>query len=80
MKYADQIKTPALIIHADEDYRTWLTEGVQMFSALQYHGVPSKLLIIHGEHHGVSHSGKPNKRIRRLEEIHAWLDQYVMQA
>ena len=80
MKYADQIKTPALIIHADEDYRTWLTEGVQMFSALQYHGVPSKLLIIHGEHHGVSNSGKPNKRIRRLEEIHAWLDQYVKQA
>ncbi len=80
MKYADQIKTPSLIIHADEDYRTWLTEGIQMFSALQYHGVPSKLLIIHGEHHGVSRAGKPNKRIRRLEEILAWLDQYAKNA
>ena len=77
MKYADQIKTPALIIHCDEDYRCWLSEGVQMFSALQYNGVPSKLLLIHGESHGVSRIGKPNKRVRRLEEMREWFSRYL---
>ena len=77
MKYADRVKTPTLIIHCDEDYRCWLAEGVQMFTALKYHGVPARLFLIHGEHHGVSRTGKPRKRVRRLEEILAWLDRYL---
>ncbi|MCI9570229.1 MAG: S9 family peptidase [Lachnospiraceae bacterium] len=77
MKYADRIHTPALIIHADEDYRCWLSEGVQMFSSLKYHGVPAKLFMIHGESHGVSRIGKPKKRVRRLEEILSWLNQWL---
>ena len=77
MKYADRIHTPALIIHADEDYRCWLSEGVQMFSSLKYHGVPARLFMIHGESHGVSRIGKPKKRVRRLEEILSWLNQWL---
>lgn len=77
LKYADRIKTPALIIHCDEDYRCYLAEGIQMFSALKYHGVPAKLFMIHGESHGVSRIGKPRKRVRRLNEILDWLDRYL---
>ena len=77
LKYADRVKTPSLIIQCDEDYRCWVAEGVQMFSALKYHGVPARLLMIHGEHHSVSRLGKPKKRVRRLNEIVSWLDTYL---
>ena len=77
LKYADRVKTPSLIIQCDEDYRCWVAEGVQMFSALKYHRVPARLLMIHGEHHSVSRLGKPKKRVRRLNEIVSWLDTYL---
>ena len=77
LKYAAKVKTPALIIHCDEDYRCHLIEGLQMFTALKYHGVPSKLFLIHGESHGVARIGKPRRRIRRLTEITEWLEQYL---
>lgn len=77
MKYADKISTPTLFIHSQEDYRCWLTEGIQMFTSLKYHGVESKLCIFRGENHELSRSGKPKNRIKRLEEITKWFDKYL---
>lgn len=77
MKYADNVVTPTLFIHSDEDFRCWLPEGIQMFTSLKYHGVESKLCIFKGENHELSRSGKPKNRIRRLEEITKWFDKYL---
>ncbi|MCL2344156.1 MAG: S9 family peptidase [Firmicutes bacterium] len=76
LKYADRVKTPTLFLHSDEDYRCWLAEGLQMFTALKYHGVPARLCLFRGENHELSRSGKPKHRVRRLEEIMAWFAQY----
>ena len=77
LRYADRVKTPTLFVHCDEDYRCYMTEAIQMFTALKYHGVPAKLFLIHGEHHGVSKSGKPKRRVRRLQEILGWMDRWL---
>lgn len=77
LKYADQVKTPTLFIHSEEDYRCWLPEGLQMFSALKYHGVESRLCMFRGENHELSRSGKPKHRIRRLEEITNWFNRFL---
>jgi len=77
LKYADRVKTPTLFIHSEEDYRCWLPEGIQMFTALKYHGVESKLVMFREENHELSRSGKPKHRIRRLEEITKWFDKYL---
>ncbi|WP_026478755.1 alpha/beta hydrolase family protein [Alkaliphilus transvaalensis] len=77
LKYADQVKTPTLFIHSEEDYRCWLVEGMQMFTALKYHGVPSRMCMFRGENHELSRSGKPKNRIKRLEEITNWFNQYL---
>ncbi|MDL2233082.1 S9 family peptidase, partial [Ruminococcaceae bacterium OttesenSCG-928-L11] len=37
LKYADKCTTPTLFIHSDNDYRCWLPEGIQMFTALKMH-------------------------------------------
>ena len=77
LKYADKVKTPTLFIHSEQDYRCWLVEGLQMFTALKYHGVESRLCMFRGENHDLSRSGKPQQRIRRLREITDWFDRYL---
>jgi dipeptidyl aminopeptidase/acylaminoacyl peptidase len=76
LKYADQVRTPTLFIHSEEDYRCWLTEGLQMFTALKYHNVDSRLCLFRGENHELSRSGKPKHRLRRLTEIDEWFDKF----
>lgn len=77
LKYADQVQTPTLFIHSEEDYRCWLVEGIQMYTALKYHGVVSKLVMFKGENHDLSRSGKPKHRVRRLKEITEWFERYL---
>lgn len=77
LAYADKVKTPTLFIHSEEDYRCPLPEGLQMYSALQYHKVPSRIVIFNGENHELSRNGKPLNRIKRLYEITKWFDKYL---
>ncbi len=77
LKYADNCKTPTLFIHSDRDYRCWMVEGLSMFTALKMHGVESRLCLFKGETHELSRSGKPQNRIRRMEEILGWMDKYL---
>lgn len=75
--HANKVKTPTLFIHSDEDYRCYTVEAMQMYSALQLHGVPTRLCLFHGENHNLSRSGKPRHRLRRLREITDWFAKYL---
>ena len=77
LKYADKCVTPTLFIHSDEDYRCWMAEGLQMYTALKVHGCAARLCLFHGENHELSRSGKPKHRARRLKEITDWFDKYL---
>lgn len=77
LSYAANAKTPTLFIHSVEDYRCPLEQALQMFTALQVHGVPTRLCIFRGENHELSRSGKPKHRVRRLREITNWFAQYA---
>jgi dipeptidyl aminopeptidase/acylaminoacyl peptidase len=77
LKYADQVKTPTLFLHSEEDYRCPLSEGLQMFYALQYFNVPTRMVIFKDEEHNLSRSGKPVNRIKRIDEITQWFDKYL---
>ncbi len=77
LKYADKCVTPTLFIQSDEDYRCWMGDAIQMFTALRMHGCPTRMCLFHGENHELSRSGKPKHRIRRLKEITDWFDTYL---
>lgn len=77
MKYADQVKTPTLFIHSNEDYRCPMPEGMQMFTSLIDHGVETKLVYFKGENHELSRGGKPLHRIRRIKEITEWFKNHL---
>ena len=77
LKYADRCKTPTLFIHSNEDYRCPLQDGIEMYTALKYFGVDTRIVIFKGESHELSRSGRPTHRIRRMQEITNWLDKYL---
>jgi len=77
LKYADKAKTPTLFIQSDEDYRCWMGDAIQMFSALKFFGVETRMCLFHGENHELSRSGKPAHRVRRLTEMKNWFEKYL---
>jgi dipeptidyl aminopeptidase/acylaminoacyl peptidase len=72
--YAKNFKTPMLIIHNDLDFRVSVSEGYQLFTALQRLGVPSKFINFPDEGHWVV---KPANSFCWHKEIFDWLGKYV---
>lgn len=76
-KYAHNITTPILFIHADEDYRCSFIEMVQVYEKIVKKGIPTEICLFHGENHDLSRTGKPSNRIVRMEKMLGWFDKYL---
>lgn len=71
------VVTPTLFLHSLNDYRCYHVESMQMYAALQYFHIPTRMVLFKNEHHGLSRDGHPRNRIRRLKEITDWMDDYL---
>ena len=69
-----KFKTPMLIIHNDLDFRVPISEGTQIFTALQRQGVPSRFVNFPDEGHWVL---KPKNSQYWYKEVFTWLEKYV---
>lgn len=72
--YVKNFKTPCLVIHGQLDFRVPVTQGFQLFTALQRQGIPSKLLYYPDEGHFVL---KPQNAELWWKTIHDWLAKYL---
>ena len=53
MRFIENAKTPTLVIHSQKDMRLDVSQGFELFTALQRLGVPSKMLYFPDEGHWV---------------------------
>ena len=67
-------KTPTLVTHGEQDYRVPYTEGLQMFTALQREGVPSKLVLFPDEGHWIL---KPQNSELWHKTVLNWIATYL---
>jgi dipeptidyl aminopeptidase/acylaminoacyl peptidase len=72
--FVRNFKTPILIIHGDLDYRVPIGEGLQLYTAVQRMGVPSKLIIFPDEGHWVL---KPLNSQFWYHNVLGWLDRFL---
>jgi dipeptidyl aminopeptidase/acylaminoacyl peptidase len=72
--YVKNFKTPTLVINGELDYRVPVTEGLQLFTALQRQGVESKLLYYPDEGHWIL---KPQNSQLWYETVLKWFDTYL---
>jgi dipeptidyl aminopeptidase/acylaminoacyl peptidase len=70
----DNARTPTLVIHGQKDYRLDLSEGLQLFDALQIRGVPSKMLYFPDEGHWVQ---KPQNSQLWYSTVNDWVDRWT---
>jgi dipeptidyl aminopeptidase/acylaminoacyl peptidase len=77
IRYVKNVKTPIMFVHSMEDYRCWMVEALQMFTALKYYGKETELVLFPGENHELSRGGKPKHRVLRLESYLRWFDLYL---
>lgn len=73
----DKVKTPTLILHSFEDHRCTSPEAYGLYQALIAHGVETRMVLFYGESHGLSRTGQPRHRVRRLEELAGWFDSHL---
>jgi dipeptidyl aminopeptidase/acylaminoacyl peptidase len=74
LNFAQNWRTPMLIVHSQLDYRVDLSEGYQAFTALRKMGVPGKFLYFPDEGHWVL---RPRNRRVWWSTVLDWLDQYL---
>ncbi len=77
IKYIGKARTPTLVIHSENDHRTPIEQGEQVFVALQRLGVDSEMVRFPDEPHGMSRTGRVDRRIARLKHILRWFDKYL---
>lgn len=75
--YVDDMDTPLLIIHSEEDLRCPIGEAEQLFTSLKWQRKEVKMVRFEGEPHGLSRAGSPLNREERLKQLVQWLHEYT---
>jgi dipeptidyl aminopeptidase/acylaminoacyl peptidase len=73
-KFAANFKTPTLVTAGEIDYRVPVDQSLQLFTALQLNGTPSKLVIIPDEGHWIL---KPQNSEFWYGQVLDWLGKYL---
>lgn len=71
---AHKFKTPMLVVHGQQDFRVDVSEGFQVFTALQRQGIKSKMLYFPDEGHWVM---KPANSELWYATLLDWLDEHL---
>jgi acylaminoacyl-peptidase len=77
INYTKNVRTPLLIMHAEDDFRCRLEQAEQLYAFLKRQGKEVVLAIFPEESHGLSRSGKPHHRIERLELMKWWFGSHI---
>ncbi len=72
--FAENIRTPTLIVTNELDYRVPVDQGLQMFTVLRGNGVPAEALVFPDEGHWVL---KPLNSKRWHEGVFGWMKKYL---
>ncbi len=77
IKYVQNMHTPLLIIHSEQDLRCPIEQAEQLFTALKWMGREVQLVRFEGQSHGLSRGGHPKLRLERLRHMQSWFAKYL---
>ncbi|MBA2319593.1 MAG: prolyl oligopeptidase family serine peptidase, partial [Deltaproteobacteria bacterium] len=71
------VTCPTLVVHSEGDLRVGPEQAHRLFAALLQQGVPTALVLFPEESHGLTRTGRLDRRLERLRQIGAWLDRWI---
>jgi len=77
LKYVQNVKTPTLVLHSDNDFRVPIEQGEQWFRALQHFGVPSEIVFFPRENHNLTRTGEPKHLVESINWQVYWFERYI---
>jgi dipeptidyl aminopeptidase/acylaminoacyl peptidase len=77
LTYAQNIHTPLLILHSENDLRCPIEQGEQLFVTLRTLKRPVEMVRFPVESHELTRSGSPVHRAQRFELVLEWFDRYL---
>lgn len=78
LKYVANVTTPTLVIHSEQDHRCPIEQGEQLYVALKRIGkADTAFLRFPEEGHELSRSGRPDRRMMRLDAILDWFERHA---
>ncbi len=70
--FVEQMTTPVLIVHSEQDLRCPINQAEELFVALRMLGRDPVMVRFPGESHELSRAGSPRHRVMRAELILDW--------
>ena len=78
LTFAPAMRTPLLLIHSEQDLRCPIEQAEQLFAQLRRIGkCEVEMVRFPEESHNLSRSGRPDRRIERLERLVGWFDSHL---
>ncbi|WP_068503038.1 S9 family peptidase [Paenibacillus kribbensis] len=77
LAHVNNIETPLLILHGEEDLRCPVGQGDELYTALKRLGKTTRLIRYPGSNHSLLKSGKPSLRVDNFEQVIAWFKSYL---
>ena len=78
LTYADQIRTPLLIQHAENDLRCPISQAEALFAVLRTLRRPVRFMRVPNETHELTRSGAPFRRMENLVQVRSWFGHYLV--
>ena len=72
--YIENIKTPTLILHGEDDPNTFISNSKEMYQALRHRGVTTQFVRYPREGHGLD---EPNHKLDEARRCLVWMDRYL---
>lgn len=77
LSYLKNITTPLMLIHSENDLRCPMEQAERLYAPLKYMGRDVRLVRFPESSHGLSRSGRPDRRIKRLELMLEWFETHA---
>jgi dipeptidyl aminopeptidase/acylaminoacyl peptidase len=75
--YAQQMETPVLVLHSEQDLRCNIEQGEHLFTLLRLLGKEVEMVRFPAESHELSRGGSPLHRVVRFETILEYFGRYL---
>ncbi|HEX6488328.1 MAG TPA: S9 family peptidase [Candidatus Dormibacteraeota bacterium] len=77
IRYVQNVKTPLLLTHGEMDLRCPISQAEEMFGALRLLGKDVEMVRFPDESHDLSRSGRPDRRVERLDRVSGWMVKHL---
>jgi dipeptidyl aminopeptidase/acylaminoacyl peptidase len=77
IRYVQNIKTPLLLTCGEMDLRCAISQSEELFGAMRLLGKTVELIRFPEESHDISRSGRPDRRVERLNRISGWYERFL---